>query len=204
MKVIAVTGNIACGKSLVGAILEDYNCAVIDCDNVAHKILFSKNDISQQIVDICQMYYPHTDIINASIKKGFINRSTLSSLFFTDKELKSSVEKIFHPAIRKEVELFTQEKSTSHNIVFVLIPLLFETNQEDNYSQIWLTYCKPKIQKTRLYSRNSNISKSELDKRINSQIPQGTKIEKSHVLIDNSASIEMTTKQVLYHLEQFE
>ena len=106
---IAITGNIASGKSQVEKILaEKYHFPVYDADKIAHIKLNEINDFYG--------YNVFTD--------GKIDRKKLGELVFKNPELKRKLENIIHPKVKKEIiEIF--KKHSQEKCVFVSIPLLY-------------------------------------------------------------------------------
>ncbi len=193
---LAITGNIACGKTLIGNYLAKLKIPIIDSDNIVHNLLASPNEVSSQIIKLCQPI----NIINENYLDqniSFINRQKLGELLFFDQILKKQIEEIIHPKCREITEKFFLEKSEQgFELAINLIPLLFENNLQKYYDKIWLIYCQPNIQKLRLQKRNLNLSGQEVAARLKAQIPQENKVNLVDFVIDNSAEIEKTLSQV--------
>ena len=91
---IAITGNIASGKSSVENILEEKGYLVYDADKLAHQVLESN---SSQIIDAFKGY----DISD----EGKISRPKLGEVVFNNRELKTRLEGIIYPLL---IEIFEQ------------------------------------------------------------------------------------------------
>lgn len=193
---LAITGNIACGKTLIGNYLAKLKIPIIDSDNIVHDLLSHSNEVSTKIIKLCQP----NNIINENYLDqniSFINRQKLGELLFFDSSLKKQIEEIIHPKCREITEKFFQEKSDQgFELAINLIPLLFENNLQKYYDKIWLISCQPNIQKLRLQKRNPNLSDQEIEARLKAQIPQENKINLVDFVIDNSGEIEKTLSQV--------
>ena len=111
MKKIAITGNIASGKSQVENILENLNYTVYDTDKIAHDCLSKIKD-----------FYGFDVFTN-----GIIDRQKLGTLVFSNPQIKKKLEDLIHPIIKKEV-LNIFEKNKNKDFVFISVPLLFETD----------------------------------------------------------------------------
>ena len=70
---IAITGNIAAGKSTAENILKKLGCKVYDTDIIAHKVLAESSAVKQMFADC--------DILT----DGEIDRKKLGSIVFRDK-----------------------------------------------------------------------------------------------------------------------
>ena len=193
---LAITGNIACGKTLIGNYLDKLKIPIIDSDNIVHDLLSQSNEASTKIIKLCQP----NNIINENYLDqniSFINRQKLGELLFFDSSLKKQIEEIIHPKCREITEKFFQEKSDQgFELAINLIPLLFENNLQKYYDKIWLISCQSNIQKLRLQKRNPNLSDQEVSARLKAQIPQENKINLVDFVIDNSGEIEKTLSQV--------
>lgn len=169
---IAITGNIASGKSLVEKILSDKQYTVYDTDKIAHALL---DEIS---------YFNGYDVFT----DNKIDRKKLGNLVFSNNNVKKQLEEIIHPKIKDKIyEIFELHKFD--NYVFISVPLLFETGFDTMFDKILLIMTEPHIQLQRLMQRN-NLSEKEAIQRINSQLPQTEKIKKADFVINNNGSTE--------------
>ena len=121
MSKVAITGNIASGKSQVEKILISMGYKVADTDKINHFILAS--DI--KTINKIKESFKEDDILDES---GKISREKLGKIVFSVGWKKIKLEEILHKEIYNKLEEFYKENSDK-NIVFVSIPLLFETNQ---------------------------------------------------------------------------
>jgi dephospho-CoA kinase len=190
---IGITGNIACGKSTIGNLLNELGCPIIDSDQVVHQILAQDNQLTRKIIEIVKP----TNIVSSTSITSFIDRQALGKILFSNSHVKKQVEEILHPAVSEVVERFFHEAALKgHKAAANLIPLLFETNAEKRFDLVWLIYCDPIVQQKRLSERNTNFNKEEILARINSQMPQEEKLKKANLVIDNSGNLENTKTQV--------
>lgn len=179
MKRIALTGNIASGKTLIENQFKSLGISVIDADKVAHEALEEKLSVLKNFFG--------EKIIN----QGQLNRQSLAKIVFTDKSKKEKLEKIIHPIVKEKIEKFLNENP--HAIAS--IPLLFEVGWQNDFDTIIFVMAKDAIRQKRLINRN-NFSKEEARKRMQSQLPQLAKAQKSDFVIDNNGTKEETFEQV--------
>src|SRR5574344_1691573 len=180
---IAITGNIASGKSVVEKILKTKGYKVLDCDEVTHRL--------QERTDVVEIISRQFDGV---IENDKISRKKLGNIVFNDKNAKKNLENIMHPLIKTEIERFFQ-KNSSEKIVFVSIPLLFETGFEKLFDKVLIVVTERKTQIERLIKRN-NLTKEEAQKRINCQIPQEEKISRADFVIQNNGTISDLKKEL--------
>lgn len=174
---VAITGNIASGKSAVEKILKEMDYPFLDTDKVAHKILEENAQIPESFREF--------DILN---NDGTISREKLGKIVFADKTQLKKLESIIHPLVKSEISAFF-EQNKQRNLAFVGIPQLFESNMQELFDRIVLIYCKDKIRLERLLQRN-NYSVEYAKTRLNAQIPQDKKKELCDYIVNNSGTLD--------------
>ena len=173
---IALVGNIASGKSTVEKFLtEKYGFSVLDTDKACHFLL---EKLSAKIIQEFKNY----EILD---ENGRLSREKLGKVVFYNEDLKTKLENILYPNLRVEINRYFEEHK-SEEIVFVAIPLLFEANMENLFDKIMFVYCNDEIRLERLIKRN-NYTKEYAQKRLNSQLSQEKKVEKSDIIIQNNS-----------------
>lgn len=182
---VAISGNIASGKSTVQNILSSIGYKVIDTDIIAENL---RKDFCAEIVNV----FSGIDILS---ENGEISRRKLGNVIFNDKNLKEKLEKFMHPKIRNEVFKFF-DAHKDEKFVFVGIPLLFETGMDKDYDKIIFVHTDDEIRLERLIKRNG-YTLEYAKKRIESQMPQNEKELKSDYVINNNGSVEELRSQIL-------
>ena len=89
-KLIGLTGKTGSGKSSAAKIFEELGVFTVDCDKVAHEVLY-ENDVKKALVDT------FSDSILA--ENGDIDRKALGKIVFADGEKLNELNKIVHGAI---------------------------------------------------------------------------------------------------------
>lgn len=178
---IALTGNIASGKSAVQRILEEKGYKVLDTDEVSHKLLNVKN---KELYDAFKDY----DVF----ENGEFSRVKLGKLIFNDEILRKKLEGVLHPQIAEEIEKFDG---------IVAIPLLFEAKMEHLFDKIIMVYTDDEIRLERLMKRN-NFTEKEAKARMNSQMPQDEKVDLCDYIIYNNGTIEELAIKLTQYLDR--
>ncbi|MBQ8887679.1 MAG: dephospho-CoA kinase [Candidatus Gastranaerophilales bacterium] len=187
---VAIVGNIASGKSQVEKILFYLCYKVTDTDKINHDIL----NFDIETINEIKETFVNDDIL----ENNTISREKLGKIVFSNKEKKEKLESILHKKIFERVEDFFNQNQ-NEKIVFVSIPLLFETNQEKTFDKIIFISADKEIRLKRLIERN-NYSKEYALIRINSQMDEEEKIKKSDFVIYNNSDLkdlEQSVKNVL-------
>ena len=102
MEKIAITGNIASGKSEVEKIIKAEGYPVICADKASHNTL-ERKDIKPKILKL----FDDFDIV----ENGDISRKKLGNVIFSNPPLKKELEKIIHPEVIKEINVFFEKNA---------------------------------------------------------------------------------------------
>lgn len=180
---IAITGNIAAGKTQVENTLSKY-FKVFDTDKIAHNKL---NELKE--------FYGYDVFTN-----GKIDRKKLGELVFNNPDLRSKLENLMHPLIKKEV-LNIFENYKNEEVIFISVPLLFETDFYQLFDKILFISADENIRLKRLQQRN-NLSKTDALLRIKSQMPEEEKIKRANFIIKNDTTPEELEKNVLIFIRE--
>ncbi|MCD7779069.1 MAG: dephospho-CoA kinase, partial [Candidatus Gastranaerophilales bacterium] len=168
----AITGNIASGKSQVEKILLSKGYKVADTDKINSFILMTDLSAIKEIKEA----FDKDDILDDN---NNISREKLGKIVFSVGWKKVKLEEILHKRINERVEKFFEENS-SEKIVFVSVPLLFETKQQDKFDKIIFISADEDIRLKRLIERN-NYSREYAKIRIKSQEREEEKIKKKRI-----------------------
>lgn len=190
-KIIGITGGIASGKSYVCDIIEKQGFKIIDSDKISHEL--SKIG--------CPLY-------NAIIKEfgndylldnKELNRKKLGALIFNNENEKLKLNSISHPLIINEIN--NQINEISDDLIFVDVPLLYESKMENLFNVIICVYVDRKTQIERLMNRD-DISYDYALAKISSQMSLDEKAKLAHYVIDNSEdSAKAMTLKILKKLK---
>lgn len=193
---VAITGNIASGKTEVERLLQEKSFKVLDTDKVAHYLLLQE-PAKSNITSAFKGY----DIFEKSdsSQKEEISRLKLGQIVFEDKALRDKLEGILHPLIKEEIEKFFF-RNKEERITFVSVPLLFEAKFEKLFDKVMLIYANDEIRLNRLIKRN-DLSLEYAKNRLRIQMSQDEKKSLSDYTIYNNDTIENLRKNLDKTLE---
>jgi dephospho-CoA kinase len=180
MKVIGLTGNLGCGKSTVAGMLRDLGAAHIDADAVTREI--RQNDGEAR----------------AAIQRRFgtLDSRTLGRTVFNDPAALRELEAILHPRVRDAVRSRLAELAEAGAPAAVVeVIKLLESPLNDATDETWVVVCDEAdaIERVR---ESRGLSEAEARARLANQSPQADKVAAAQVVIDGSAPLEETRRQV--------
>lgn len=177
---IALTGGIACGKSLVGSILRKHGAAVCESDQIAHALILPGEPAYAEVVEAFGM-----DILNAD---GVINRAQLGERVFADAEARMRLNAIVHPRVKAVCDAWLAETAATgaHAMAVVVIPLLFEAGMDAGWDAILCVRSPVDLQQTRMLGRG--LSPSQVEQRLAAQLPVDEKARRADFVIENDCT----------------
>jgi dephospho-CoA kinase len=180
VKVIGLTGNIGCGKSTVAGMLRDLGAVTVDADEVAREI--RHNDAEAR----------------AAIERRFgtYDARELSEVVFSDPDALRDLEAILHPRVRGAIRARLAElEQGGVEVAAVEAIKLIESPLADACDAIWVVRCDEADALRRL-AESRGMSEDDARSRIGNQSSQDEKIAVADAVIDGSADLEETRRQV--------
>ena len=190
---IALTGGIACGKSLVGATLEKQGVAVCDADLLAHELMLPGQAAYREIVGEFGQGILDPD--------GQINRVKLGGRVFADPLQLARLNAITHPRVAAAWTAWLAGLPAQTPVAVVLIPLLYEAGLESGWDAVVCVSASQDAQETRLLARG--LTRDQARRRMASQMPVAEKARRADFVIVNDgtvAKLERQTEEVLARL----
>jgi dephospho-CoA kinase len=180
MKVIGLTGNIGCGKSTVAGWLRELGVAVLDLDAVARQIRNNDAEARRRI----------------EARFGTIEAGKLAAIVFSDRDALADLEAILHPLVRNETRARLAELEVAGAEVACIEAIkLLESPLHDACDTIWVVRCE-EADAVRRLAASRRMTEDEARARLVNQSPQEEKVAAADVVIDGSAPMEETQRQV--------
>jgi dephospho-CoA kinase len=193
-RIIGITGNIACGKTVVGQMLLESGAErYIDADAVVHKLYQRGQALA---VKVAEAFGPGVVTSN-----GDIDRKTLGTIVFQDTEAMLRLEAIVHPAVGKAMADELASVTPSGIVVIDAVKLL-EGGSGKFCQSKWMVVCPEELEYARLVARNQ-LNPEEAWTRIRAQPSVVDRLPLVDEVIDNSGSLDETRKQVKAAYERF-
>jgi len=177
---VALTGNIAAGKSSVVSLLRDWGATVIDADAIVRDLQRPGTPVLRAIVD---RFGPA--IVGAD---GSLDRAALRARILARPEHRKLLEAIVHPAVEAERQRLLAATGTD-GIVVNDIPLLFEAMDPSRFDAVVLVDAPEPVRLSRLRGERG-LQPAEAEAMIRAQMPAARKRERADFVIENDATRE--------------
>jgi dephospho-CoA kinase len=184
-----LTGGIGSGKSTVAAQFAALGAVPINSDEIGRDLMKPGTVVYDRIVS---GFGP--EIVDA---QGQLDRARLAGIVFQDLDKLKHLNAIVHAPVLREIDRQMQllRAKNPQAVVLVESAVLFEAGQHRRFDKIIVVWCRPEQQVERFVSR-SHLSVEDVRRRMAAQLPGEEKKKMADYVIDTSASIEDTQRQV--------
>jgi dephospho-CoA kinase len=193
---VALTGNIAAGKTTVARLFHQWGATVIDADRLAQEAQAPGGPVLGRIVE---RFGPGTLRPDASLDRAALRRAVLA-----DPEALRALNAIVHPEVhRRRRAALAEARARGDRIVVTDIPLLFEADDPAGYDAIVLVDAPAAVRRDRIV-RERGLGPDEADRMLAAQAPAEAKRSRSDFVIENAggqAELERVARAVWLRLE---
>ena len=184
MKVIGLTGGIACGKSTASAYLKQKGACIVDADGISRTTTQKGGKGYQAVVE----HFGRGILL----ENGEIDRGKLGGVVFADEEKRRALNGLLHPIVIEEsIRQIRQAEQAGCAVCILDVPLLFESGMETLCDETWLMYVPREEQIRRILERDG-LDEAAAAARIDSQMPLEEKKKRADKAIDTSGSLAQT------------
>lgn len=188
MLLVALTGNIASGKSTVAKLLLSRGATVIDADVLARDAVRRGSPGYDAIVERWGEAVLQPD--------GALDRGALRRRVFDRPEELHELNAIVHPEVeRKRADLVAEARARGDRVVVCDIPLLFESNLVDGFDRVILVDAPRPLRLERLV-RDRGLRETDAMAMIAQQMPADLKRARADFVIDNEGTREALARHV--------
>ena len=190
MKLVALTGGIASGKSTVARMLRERGAEVVDADLLAREVV---RPGEPALREIAEAFGPEV-----LLPTGELDRKKLAEQVFSDPARRARLNAIVHPRVRERMRQAVEEirKRRPEAVVVLDVPLLFDVPlPELEALPAVVVYASPQTQLQRLCQREG-LSHEEAQRRLAAQRPLREKLARARWVVDNDGDLSHTEAQV--------
>jgi dephospho-CoA kinase len=179
---VALTGNIASGKSLVAQTWRELGAYVIDADTLAREAVAPGTSGFEAVV---QEFGP--DVV---ADDGTLDRARLREVVFADSGRRVTLEQIVHPEVQRlRAAEETRLRQQGARIVVNDIPLLYEAGLESAFDVVVHVHADDDVRLARLVQLRA-LPEAEARAIMAAQMPSQEKRARADIVIENNKSLD--------------
>lgn len=180
MKLIAITGGIGSGKSVVAHMVQVMGFHVYDCDSRAKALMTESTDVRQQLTEAFgeQTY----------LADGTLNRQHLSEVAFSDSQALARLNAIVHPATANDMmDWAAHRRAAGDSVAFVETALLRTAELDRLMDEVWHVTAPDDVRVARVMTR-SGLTAHQVGERMASQKTEDSIASGEQVVINDNVS----------------
>ena len=140
---VALTGNIAAGKSTVAKLFRRWGATIIDADELVRE---AQRPGSPTLASLLHRF--GSEVLEAD---GNLNRPALRAMILRDPAARAALNAIMHPLVqRRRDELIAEARARGDRVVVSDIPLLFEAADPAAFDRVVLVDAPAELRLHRL------------------------------------------------------
>ena len=184
---VALTGGIACGKSVVAKLLADKGCVVYSADQAAHGLMSPGRTAWKRIA---ARFGP--SILRPD---RTIDRSKLGAIVFADPAARRFLDGVVHPLVLADQERAARRLGREGGGLFVVeAALTIEAGYARHFDRVVVVHGGKAEQVRRLRARDG-IGRAAALRKIGTQMPLKDKRRHADYVVDASGTLAETVEQ---------
>ena len=182
---VGITGGIGSGKSTITRLFHDLGVPIYNSDERAKWILSNDVDLMDQIKILFGQ---------ESYSNNKLNRAHIANIVFQDNDMLKQLNAIVHPLVKIDFEnwLLLQKKEP---LVIKEAAILIESGAYKELDVLIVVLADKKTRITRVINRD-NVSKEDVEKRIETQISDSERLKFANFSVDNNTDQSNLKMQV--------
>lgn len=176
------------GKSTTAQLFAEFGCAVWDADAAVHRLY---NRGGAAVAPIAQLF-------PQAIEEGAVSRQALRQIISEDPSALRQIEQIVHPLVAADRAAFLTRAPSE--IMVLDIPLLFETNAQDQFDAVACVTVPEDVQRARVLSRRT-MTAVQFEQILAKQMPNEEKCKRADFVIETD-TVEHARAQVHSVIEE--
>ena len=184
MRIIALTGGIGAGKSLVAQYFSELGARVVDADQLSRVAIERGSEGFDEVL---------LRFGESILRDGDIDRKALAEIVFADPSARADLEAIIHPRVSELFNDVVADLAPDETLIYE-IPLLVEINAAANFDLVITVEADLEIRKERLRKRGMFIS--EIERRIAAQASREEREAQADHVITNDGDEDALLRSV--------
>lgn len=180
IRLIAITGGIGSGKSVVCRIIGAMGYPVYDCDTKARIIMDSSDDIKRTIAQ---------EICATAIVGNTIDRKALADAVFNNDSALQKLNSTVHHHVLNDILDWHKHNS---GLAFVETAILYQSGLDRIVNEVWDVCAPIELRIQRVLVRNAGMSRAHIEQRISIQdsyVPERSHRYVHHIINDDTCGI---------------
>ena len=185
---IALTGGIACGKSLAAKFLNELGVETIDADDIVHELIPDPAERRRIAAEVFGNEAKRKELeakIHPLVKERI---EAFLGVDRIDRGISADSDNI-DSRISTPTDVYPHLSIPNQSLRLAIIPLLFETHWDADYDIICCVRSARATQVVRMMDTRG-YTREEAEARLAAQMPVEEKAAKSHYVIENSGTSE--------------
>lgn len=172
---VGITGGIGSGKSTITSLFHDLGVPIYNSDERAKWLLSNDVDLMDQIKILFGQ---------ESYSNNKLNRAHIANIVFQDNDMLKQLNAIVHPLVKIDFEnwLLLQKKEP---LVIKEAAILIESGAYKELDVLIVVLADKKTRIKRVINRD-NVSKEEVEKRMETQISDSERLKFANFSVDNN------------------
>ena len=193
MHLIAITGGIGSGKSVVSRIVQVMGYEVYDCDSRAKALMTSDVQVREQLV---KEFGKDTYLAD-----GSLNRQHLSQVAFGDDAALSRLNSIVHPATARDMMQWRDEQMTRDAAVAFCETALLRTAGLDRVVDgVWHVTAPDQVRVNRVMARSGLTAQQVMDRMAAQALEESVAAGEQVIVNDNDTPLLPQVTRLLQEL----
>ena len=196
MRLIAITGGIGSGKSVVSQIVKVMGFQVYDCDQRARALMTECGEVRHQLTEAFGK--------ETFLDDGSLNRQHLSARAFGDAQSLARLNAIVHPATASDMLQWAKRQADNGaEVAFVETALLRTAGLDRLVDEVWHVTAPASVRIPRVMARSGLSAQQVLDRMKSQSIEEKPASGENVIINDDSAAVLPQVSHLLLNCKHY-
>lgn len=183
---LGLTGSIGMGKSTTSDMFAEAGAAIWCADDAVARLYGPDGEGTAAIAKLAP----------EAVGPDGVDRTALRSLALSNADLLKKIEAAIHPLVQKDRAAFlARAESEGAKLAVCDIPLLFETDAQDDFDAVVVVSAPAEVQRERVLAR-PGMTEKVLAAILARQMPDAEKRARADFVIDTGRGLDAARRQV--------